>query len=99
MRVCTAVLLCLGTSMTLVAQIGGGALVGRVVDHSGAALPGATVTATATKTNFSWTFVTAEDGGYVFQGLAPGTYQLHIELNGFRSLTRRGIGIATGETV
>ena len=99
MRICLGLLLWLGTSTTLVAQIGGGALVGRVVDQAGAALPGATVTATATKTNFSRTFVTAEDGGYVFQGLAPGTYQLHIELNGFRNLTRQGIGIATGETV
>ena len=34
-----------------------------------------------------------------FQGLAPGAYRLHVELTGFRPLTREGVGLATGETV
>jgi hypothetical protein len=99
MRVCLVLLLWTGMSSMLVAQIGRAALVGRVVDMAGAALPGATVTATATATNLSRTVVSGGDGRYVFQGLAPGTYQLRVELSGFRTLTRKGIGIATGETV
>ena len=43
--------------------------------------------------------VTDESGGYSFPGLAPGTYQVRIELSGFRPLTREGIRLATGETV
>ena len=32
-------------------------------------------------------------------GLAPGAYRLRLELDGFRSVTREGIRLATGETV
>ncbi|HEY7450849.1 MAG TPA: carboxypeptidase-like regulatory domain-containing protein [Vicinamibacterales bacterium] len=99
MRACVALLFWMGMSSMLVAQVGRGALIGRVVDQAGAALPGATVTATATRTNSSRTFVSGGDGSYSFPGLAPGAYQLRVELNGFRPLTRQGIVIATGETV
>ena len=81
------------------AQIGGGALTGTVSDQTGQAVPGAVVTATSLATNQSRSSVTSEDGGYVFQGLAPGAYRLHVELTGFRPLTREGVGLATGETV
>jgi hypothetical protein len=99
MRVCVTLLLWMGMSSMLAAQVGRGALIGRVLDQAGAALPGATVTATATRTNTSRPFVSGGDGSYSFPGLAPGEYELRVELNGFRSLTRQGIVIATGETV
>ena len=81
------------------AQIGGGALVGTVVDQAGAAVPAATLTITAAGTNLRRTSLTSEDGTYVVAGLAPGSYAVRIELNGFRSLTREGILLATGETI
>ncbi len=62
---------------------------GRVVDANGAALPGATVTATNTETNQSRTSATDEEGRYRFSYLAVGTYQLRVEKAGFATLNRR----------
>jgi hypothetical protein len=81
------------------AQVGGGAFAGNVTDQAGAAVPGATVTATSVGTNLTRTSVTDRDGGYIVPGLAPGLYQLRLELSGFRPLTRQGLRLATGETL
>ena len=81
------------------AQIGTGAFVGYVVDQAGAAVPGASVTSTAAATRRTRTAITGQDGTYSVPGLAPGTYQIRIELNGFRPLIREGVRLATGETV
>ena len=81
------------------AQVGAGALTGDVSDQAGAAVPGATVTVTSVGTNLSRTSMTGPDGRYAVPGLAPGSYQVRVELSGFRPLTREGIRLATGETV
>src|SRR6476660_9076580 len=81
------------------AQIGAGTLSGTVVDASGAALPGATVTVTNAATAIARTTVTASDGGYAIPGLAPGSYAVRIDLQGFRRVTREGVRLATGETI
>jgi hypothetical protein len=81
------------------AQVGAGALTGNVSDQAAAAVPGATVTVTSVGTNLWRTSVTGPDGRYSVPGLAPGSYQIRVELNGFRPLTREGIRLATGETV
>jgi hypothetical protein len=81
------------------AQIGGGALAGIVVDQRGSALPGVTLTVVSVGTATPRTTVSDRDGGYVVPGLLPGVYQVRLALNGFRPLTRDGVRIATGETV
>jgi hypothetical protein len=81
------------------AQVGGGAMAGTVVDQADAPVTGATVTVTAAATKLFRTTVTGGEGNYVFTGLAPGEYTVRIELGGFRTLTREGIRLATGETV
>ena len=59
-----------------------GVLVGRVVDASGAGLPGVTVTVTAGKTGRK---VTTDKGGdYRVEDLPPGTYVVSATLPGFR---------------
>ena len=101
-RVCVKVILLvalLAMSSPAGAQVGGSALTGHVVDQADAAVPGATVTATAVATNVSRTTVTGEDGNYIFAGLSPGLYYVRVEVTGFRMLTREGIRLATGETV
>ena len=101
-RGCVAVILLvalLAMSSPAGAQVGGSALTGHVVDQADAAVPGATVTATAVATNVSRTTVTGEDGNYIFAGLSPGLYYVRVEVTGFRTLTREGIRLATGETV
>jgi hypothetical protein len=81
------------------AQVTGGAIVGNVADQANAAVPGASVTATAIGTNLSRTTTTGQQGDYGFSGLAPGVYRVRVELAGFRALIREGIRLATGETV
>jgi hypothetical protein len=98
-RVSQAVALWLVSAAAAVAQIGGGAIAGHVVDQAGAVVPGALVAVTAVATNQSRTAVTDEEGTYVFSGLAPGVYRILVELRGFRPLTREGVRLATGETV
>ncbi len=89
----------LSLSSPLAAQIGSGTLTGNISDQAGAAVPGVAVTVTATSTGLSRTSVTAPDGRYTFQGLAPGTYRLLVELSGFRPVARDGVRLPTGETV
>src|SRR3954470_10844496 len=68
----------------LATQIGAGALAGDVMDQAGAALPRATLTIVEAGTNQARTVVTGEDGRYLVQGLPPGSYQVRVELGGFR---------------
>lgn len=84
-------------AVPLCAQVGGGALAGRAVDQAGAALPGATITATESGTGLLRTAVTGVDGAYTIPGLPPGSYVVRARLQGFRTLTREGVRITTGE--
>ena len=70
-----------------------GTLVGNVTDETGAALPGASVTVTQTETNLSRDVMTNESGGYTVPNLLPGTYQVAVTLQGFKSYTARGIAV------
>ena len=83
----------------LSAQIGAGGVTGVVRDQSGAAVPGATITVTATATNVARTVVSSSQGVYSVGGLAPGAYRVDVGLGGFRPLRREGVHVATGETV
>ena len=66
-------------------------LSGRVIDESGAVLPGVTVTATQTDTGFTRTVVTDESGAWVMPNLPTGPYRLEISLQGFRTYVQTGI--------
>jgi hypothetical protein len=81
------------------AQVGAGAFTGHVLDQAGLTVPGAQVTVTSAATSLVRSSVTDADGRYSIQGVAPGLYQLRVELHGFRPLVRQGIQLATGETL
>ena len=78
-------------------QIGAGVLTGVVRDQSGAAVPGATVTVTATGTHRQVVLVSNGDGVFGVPSLAPGAYRIDVELAGFKPVRRDGIRLATGE--
>ena len=92
-------LVCLALPRVGLAQVGGGQLMGLVTDAAGAAVSGATVTATSTATNAARHTVSSSAGIYAIAGLSPGLYRLDIELNGFRKEQREGIRLETGETI
>src|SRR4030095_9113335 len=80
------------------ARVANGALVGNVRDESGAAVPGATITATETRTNISRTAVSNETGNYSFNNLSPGVYKVEAELVGFTKFAREGVEVDVNTT-
>ena len=60
-----------------------GALLGTIVDPSGARVAGATVTATATGFNLTRTVQTGSQGEFRIEPLPPGNYQVKVEAPGF----------------
>src|SRR5260370_18915399 len=75
-----------------------GSINGKIVDSSGAVLPGATVTATSPSLMGTQTSVSDAGGIYRFPALPPGTYVVTFELPGFNTLKREDIQIAMGFT-
>jgi hypothetical protein len=75
------------------AQSSGGNLSGRVVDETGGALPGVTVTATNDATGLNRTVVTSSDGTYRLQSLPPGTYTVVADLSGFATVTTKNVQV------
>jgi len=71
---------------------------GTVEDPSGGVLPGATVTLTNTGTKAVQSTVTNERGGYIFSGVFPGTYDVKVELEGFKTYEQKAIGISPQDT-
>jgi hypothetical protein len=78
----------------LAAQLDTGAIVGTVVDGSGAVLPGVTVTATQEATGVTLTTVTNAAGQYIFPALKVGRYSVAAELQGFRRGVTRDISVS-----
>jgi outer membrane receptor protein involved in Fe transport len=74
-------------------------IIGKVTDDSGAVLPGALVTATATATNVSRSATTDEAGNYRIPLLQPGTYTLQVELSGFPKLVQKDIILTVGKEI
>jgi hypothetical protein len=62
-----------------------GSIAGEVVDTSGAAVPGATVTITSTERQTVDTVVTNASGFFSKERLLPGVYEVKAELAGFKA--------------
>src|SRR5690348_17504220 len=71
---------------------------GTIQDSSGAVLPGATVTLTNEGTKAVQTTVSDDRGQYLFAGLFPASYDLKVELSGFKSYERKGIALSPNDT-
>jgi len=71
-----------------------GSISGTVVDPSGAAIPGATVTAVNTATGVSMTADTSDAGFFSFQAAPQGTYNLTITAKNFRTAAMANIVVS-----
>jgi hypothetical protein len=99
MRVVAAAVVFCVLAVPVEAQIGAGTLSGRLTDHAADPVPGAVITVTDASAARSRVVATDSAGNYAVPALPPGTYQLRVELNGFKTLVRDGVRIATGEDV
>ena len=70
------------------AQVSTGSIVGTVLDSTGQVVPGAQVTIRNVNRNTSTTLVTDQNGAYAALFLVPGTYEVQVTLQGFKSWVR-----------
>src|SRR5687767_12607632 len=80
------------------AQQGQSSVQGRVMDGSGGALPGVTITVTHEGSGVFRNLVSNSDGSYFATGLVPGPYRIEAELAGFRKYERQGLLLQIGTT-
>ncbi len=79
------------TGLTLQAQVANNtALVGSVLDPSGAPLSGANITAVNEATKVKYPGTTNAEGYYSIAFIVPGTYDVTVEQAGFTTLTKTG---------
>ena len=78
-------------SLPGLAQSTAGRILGSISDQSGAAVAGATVVVTDVQRGTSRTLTTDQAGAYVAADLTPGTYKIHVEAKGFKSVERPSV--------
>ena len=78
-------------AITGYAQSGGTTVRGVIKDPQGNLVSGATVTITDPSKNFTRTQQTNQDGAYVFTAVPPGTYNLEVTAQGFKTASASGL--------
>jgi hypothetical protein len=78
-------------SVPLFSQGNAGRILGVVTDQSGGAIVGVTVTVTDTQRGVTRPLTTDAAGEYNAPNLIPGTYTVHAEAKGFKSIQRQNI--------
>jgi Carboxypeptidase regulatory-like domain len=95
-----AVIIVLAVGVELVfpqASISTSELRGQVTDQNGAAVAGATISATDQSRGASRTVKTDANGLYVFLSLPPGTYTMKVEATGFAAKTISDVHLDVGQ--
>jgi hypothetical protein len=90
-RIYTVIAVALLSTAPAFAQAVNGTIVGNVTDSSGAAIAGARITLTETNTRLSHSGSTNATGAYGFPDLPPGTYDVSVEMDGFKKGVKSGI--------
>src|SRR5260370_34174045 len=83
-------------AVSLQAQQYLGTLTGEVTDASGAKIANADVSATDVTTHFTTRTKTNGSGGYSIPFLTPDTYEVTVEVSGFRPEPRTGLVLTAG---
>ncbi len=89
----------LATGMAFAQATADGAVVGVVSDATGAAIPGAVITATNKGTNAQRKTTTNGSGEYRFDLLPPGSYVVHAEAAGFSPSDTQALSLQVGLTL
>ncbi|MGH9674072.1 MAG: carboxypeptidase-like regulatory domain-containing protein, partial [Bryobacteraceae bacterium] len=83
----------------LEAQETRGAILGRVLDSTGAAIPNVTVKATNLATNVTVAGKSNDTGAYEVPYVLPGIYRLTAELAGFKAFSRDNIEVRLSDRI
>ena len=86
-------------SVFVLAQSTTGRILGTVTDPSGAAVAGATVVVTDVQRGTSRTVTTDQSGSYAVPDLQPGTYEIRVEVKGFKTVQRPSVQIEVATDV
>ncbi len=97
-RVTGLVLMVLLVATAAAAQQGTTELRGRVIDEQASVLPGATVVVRNEQTGMFRETMSGADGTFIASGLAPGSYSVSAELQGFKKADRRELRLEVGKT-
>jgi outer membrane receptor for ferrienterochelin and colicin len=92
-----ACMLCVGAGRARAQGNPTGTIRGEVVDATGLALPGVTVTVTSPALQGARTATTSANGDFIIPFLPPGEYLAVFELSSFQT-TRQNVGVAMAET-
>ena len=86
-------------SASALAQSTTGRILGTLTDQSGAAVAGARVVVTDVQRGTLRTMTTDESGAYAAPDLQPGSYKIHVEAKGFKSVERPSVQIEVATDV
>jgi hypothetical protein len=81
----------------LAAQVTSGTILGSVQDSTGAAIPGATVTATAPAVGITRTVKTTGNGTFSIPNLDAATYTIAVSAKGFESRTKTDVVLSSAD--
>ena len=98
-KICVLVLVLSLTCLPALAQSTAGRVLGSITDQSGAAVAGANVVVTDVQRGTSRTLTTDSSGDYVAPDLIPGTYKIHVEARGFKSVERPSVTVEVATDV
>src|SRR4029450_701053 len=93
------VLLTVLGARVLYAQVATGSIVGTVIDSRRQGIPGAQGRRREVNRNTTTSVVTDSSGVYTAPFLVPGTYEVQVELQGFKTWMRRGIVLQVTDRV
>src|ERR1700683_46349 len=81
------------------AQLNLGGITGAITDQTGGAIVGATVNVIDVARGTSRPLVSDGAGEYSAPSLTPGTYTVHVEAMGFKSVDREDVLVQVGQAV
>src|SRR5689334_8037449 len=94
-----AVLALILTSSMLFAQSTGGRIIGRVVDTSGAVVPGAKITLTNEATNVNYGSESSGTGDFSVLQVPVGVYTVTADHGSFKKYARKGVRLELNQVL
>jgi len=84
---------------SVAAQAVTGTILGRVVDSSGAIIPGARVTVTQPETGYTRSYVSDSKGEYTAPSVPTGSYTVTGELTGFKTVSLANVHVGVDQKI